>query len=181
MAINVCAEEKEIITPSPIELEITENGEYPVNYFDAVNVNVSGGGGGIEMEKGVLVHDASSTTLEIPFQNTHTTAPTFVVIAREEFGATPQDVPTGYAVVTLCDFDSILGCGEYVKTNNYGYNAMVGRVIKSNNTNYTSLLLELSDDTTSPYSSYVTATGITLPNAGVPSQAGNYSWAAYWL
>lgn len=181
MAINVCAEEKEEITPSPITLEITENGEYPVNFYDAVNVNVSGGGGGVEMEKGVLEHSSSSSTLTIPFQNTHATAPTFVVIAREEFGATPQDVPTGYAVFIACNFDSILGCGEYVKTNSYSYNAMAGRVIKSSTTNYTSMLLELSNDTSSPYSSYVTATAVTLPNAGTQIAAGNYTWAAYWL
>lgn len=44
MAINVCAEEKEIINPPSSVLNVTENGNYSLRGYDIANVNVSGGG-----------------------------------------------------------------------------------------------------------------------------------------
>lgn len=46
MAINVCAEEKEVINPPSSVLNVTENGNYSLRGYDIANVNVSGGGSG---------------------------------------------------------------------------------------------------------------------------------------
>lgn len=168
-----------------ITKNITANGTYNASSdnadgYSSVTVNVSGGGG-LEYEEGtVTISSAQTTSYDISFANTHTTAPTYYTITQAGDGGTYSfiSVTTSYA---LTEPDGVVQDENY----NYTYGTVSIVRINSSGTMSTNLIRlsysAQSGDSSNLYPRYwATESRIRLFGSASYKVTGTYKWIAIW-
>ena len=124
-------------------LSVTENGEYSEEgvAYSPVNVNVAGGGGGLEFETGTWTPSEDIAKYTISFQNEHTKPPFFYgivdasgenpvtgsnvylyVVDNSQFGGAPKSGASGTAKEYGVAYEGYLS-GTQIGTNARRFNA----------------------------------------------------------
>lgn len=163
---------------------ITANGTYDAeddgyDGYSSVNVNVSGGGGGLEYETGTWTPSEDVATGEILFTNTHAQPPFFFVITDVDGDQHTNLLNTNaYAVFT--NWNRILGTTIYPSSTSTRFGSLTGAYRRTQTSDLYVVTRNFSNDTYA--ANYATNTSIRpFLNSSSYWRAGyNYKWIAVW-
>lgn len=173
---------------------ITANGTYDAeddgyDGYSSVDVNVSGGGGGLEYETGTYTPSSNIARPEIPFSNTHSKPPVFFVMT-DVTGTANVATNTNFSVV-FYDFYQLSQTGIPYSSTSYRY-GMATYTYRANSssslTNSTSLMLydsDTEDDSSQGYPRYWAKETCFYPSSASTSRywraVRTYKWIAVWI
>lgn len=167
------------ITPTGT-ISITQNGIVDVTQYASADVNVSGGGGGIEYESGIYTPTQDATTVTINFANPHSDLPVCVVMADVD-----ATVLSNSAVSWMVfNWYSLNGHGSTMDGSNYYYGRAQYATTSSTSLNSGGFnISSLTGTTNNSLSQWLTTSSFTAysANSNRYFRAGrNYKWIAIW-
>lgn len=188
--VHLSDEQGTQITVEP--LSVTTNGTYTAptgKAYSPVVVNVSGGGGGLEYETGQFTLESIASTVNIPFQNTHTVPPFFYMV----FDATGTYLSTSNRNHSLVYANFERCFGEAIDVDNgttFNYGSYISRYRATTATSMTGGSGTLTTSDTNPTNTgsgdsryWATETGIkayTVSTSRYWAIGRTYKWIAVW-
>lgn len=172
--------------PSTGTLNITANGTYDVMAYASALVSVSGGGGsGLEYESGTWTAPTTTPTRTlVPFQNSHTYAPSVFLILNTRSTSVAKGEFRGYYYIYS---ERLMGVYPLISGSaTYGYVLLITRGINSSNESGGQHYLTVQD--TDSGDSQTSMPRYWVTNEGFYPYSGSnwrtdfdYKWIAIWV